>query len=132
MADTQIVAFGHALLTGFDALRRAFVVDERKGTDLDGRAVVQRGCIDDGTVDQVPLSEPKSSMRAWSPSRIMRAWLRETVMSLRKMPFAGSRPMVVTSSSSSKAAPVCGPLTMDRTGGGDAHVGHEVRNGDVA
>ena len=49
--STQIVAFGHALLTGFDALRRALVVDERKRTDLDGRTVVQRGCIDDGTVD---------------------------------------------------------------------------------
>ena len=36
LADTQIVAFGHALLTGFDALRRALVVDERKRTDLDG------------------------------------------------------------------------------------------------
>ena len=88
MADTQIVAFGHALLTGFDALRRAFVVDERKGTDLDGRAVVQRGCIDDGTVDPSAIERAQVLDASLEPPRIMRAWLRETVMSLRKMPFA--------------------------------------------
>lgn len=90
------------------------------------------GCgIDDGTINPgaiqgTEIFDYDTALRAYDF-----ACLRDTVMSLRKMPLEGSRPIVISSPSSSKLFPRLRPLDDGKYRGGNTGAAHEIGRGGV-